>query len=128
MTIFQKARELGEMLSETVQGKRLADAKYVFDGNEQAQKLFFEYNDYRRYYRERTANGEVSEEDNKKFEEFVEKIQANDIICELLTAQNEFSDLSQMIFEIARATAEGEMPSESLGGCTGSCATCGGCG
>lgn len=127
MTVFEKARELGVMLSETTQGKRLADAKYIFDGNEEAQKLFFDYQQERDLYRTKLSKGEVTESEKEKFVERTREIQNNPIIVELLLAENEFADFTQMVFDIAKATAEGEMPIKTTGGCTGKCSTCGGC-
>ena len=36
--VYEKARELGEMLLETKEGKRYYDAKYVYDGDDEAKK------------------------------------------------------------------------------------------
>lgn len=127
MTIFEKARELGIMLSETTQGKKLADAKYIFDGNEQAQKLFFEYQQKRNEIREKAKNNTLTGEEKEVFDKMTNEVQENAIIMELLIAENEFSEFMAMVLDLVKATADGEMPEATSLGCTGNCSSCGGC-
>lgn len=128
MTIFEKARELGEMITETEQGKRLNDARFVFDGSEEAQRLLFEYTDFRQKIQYQMENGEMSKEKFEEAKEYMAKkadeLKAHPIVGEMLQAENEFNFVVNQVMEILKATITGE---ESSGGCNGSCSGCSGC-
>ena len=51
-----------------------------------------------------------------------------DDIIHLNQAQKAFSTLIDEVNSVLRFIVTGEMPSEDKGGCSGSCATCHGCG
>ena len=40
-TVFDKARDLATALLESEAGKKVNDARYIFDGDEEAQKQVF---------------------------------------------------------------------------------------
>ena len=46
-TVFDKARDLATALLESEAGKKVNDARFIFDGNEEAQKQLFEYSNFR---------------------------------------------------------------------------------
>lgn len=127
MDVFEKARELGNLLLETPEGKKLNDKKYIFEGNEESQRKLFEYSRYREAVQVKIHSGELSEEDLKVEQENMKKkideVTADPIISDMLKAEEEFSALVNQAMNVLRATIEGE----SEGGCSGSCSSCGGC-
>lgn len=127
MDIFEKARELGNLLLETEEGKKLNDKKYIFDGNEEAKRKLYEYSRYREGVQVKIHSGELSEEELKAEQENMKKkideVMADPIISDMFKAEEEFSYLVNQVMNVLRATIEGT----SEGGCSGSCSSCGGC-
>lgn len=126
--IFDKARELAQMLLETEMGKALNDARFVYDGNEEAQKMLEEYSAFRHDLQNKVNNDLISEEELDKQNEIlrgkIKELQANPIIKDLFTAEQNFNNVVSHAMNIFNATLAGDT---ALAGCGGSCATCGGC-
>ena len=62
-TVFDKARDLATALLESEAGKEVNDARYIFDGDEEAQKQLFEYSNFRTTLETGIQNGSLSEEE-----------------------------------------------------------------
>ena len=62
-TVFDKARDLATALLESEAGKKVNDARYIFDGDEEAQKQLFEYSNFRTTLETGIQNGSLSEEE-----------------------------------------------------------------
>ncbi|MCI8805171.1 MAG: YlbF family regulator [Clostridiales bacterium] len=129
MTVYEKARELGEMILETKEGKRLYDAKFIYGGDDDAKKVLTEYMMYRNILRSKAGDGSISEEELKseiqKLNVLGEKAKENAVVKELMDAEDKFNTLVNSVLNILKETVlKDEEESE---GCTGSCSSCGGC-
>lgn len=126
MSVYEKARELGEMILETKEGKRYYDAKYVYDGDDDAKKALMEYSQFKSILQNKVHEGNLSEEEFKeelsKLNKIGEKAQQNPVVSELMSAEGEFNRLVNSVFDILKGTV-----TKSDGGCSGSCSSCGGC-
>ncbi len=127
MEIFDKARELGEAIVNSNEYKTLKLAEARQEQDEEAMKLLKEYSDVRRTLGEEINKGDVSKERMEEIraavEEAYEKVTTNDIIVEYLNAQSAFQAIIDQMNTIISYHITGQLP----GGCSGSCATCGGC-
>lgn len=127
MEIFQLARELGEKILETEQAKKLADAKYVFDGNKEAQEKLFAYSDFRQNLQMQMETGAIDEEGMKeasaKMNEMIKELRSHEIIGPMVRAENEFNALVNQVMAILKHTITGEEEHS----CNGSCSGCSGC-
>ena len=129
MTVYEKARELGEMILETKEGKRLYDAQFRYGGDDDAKKVLTEYMMYRNILRSKAGDGSISEEELKseiqKLNVLGEKAKENAVVKELMDAEDKFNTLVNSVLNILKETVlKDEEESE---GCTGSCSSCGGC-
>ena len=128
MELYDKARELGEMILETKEGKRFYDAKFVYNGDAEAQKVLAGYMHARNLLQSKAQTNSITEEEFqeelKKLQEIGKKTQENPIVDELLTAQDEFNQLVNTVLGILKETV---VKDEENGGCSGSCSSCGGC-
>ena len=129
MTVYEKARELGEMILETKEGKRLYDAKFIYGGDDDAKKVLTEYMMYRNILRSKAGDGSISEEELKseiqKLNVLGEKAKENAVVKELMDAEDKFNTLVNSVLNSLKETVlKDEEESE---GCTGSCSSCGGC-
>ena len=129
MTVYEKARELGEMILETKEGKRLYDAKFIYGGDDDAKKVLTEYMMYRNILRSKAGDGSKTEEELKseiqKLNDLGEKAKENAVVKELMDAEDKFNTLVNSVLNILKETVlKDEEESE---GCTGSCSSCGGC-
>lgn len=130
-TVFDKARELAEMLLESEQGKRMNDARYIFESDEASKAQLMEYTTYLQAVRERMDEGSLSEEEmnteNSKIKEMRSALQANPVINDMVAAESDFNMFVNHVMSVFQATLQGDPEAGADGGCTGSCGTCGGC-
>ena len=130
MTIYEKAKDLGEAILETEQGKRAVEARYIFDGNEEAQKMLSAFTSYRANIQMKAQNGELTdeqiEEESSKINDMAIEVQKNEIINELIKAEKNLGIIVNEVFGILKGIVDGE--EEGCGdGCGGCCSSCGGC-
>ncbi len=127
MTVYELARELGNKMLESDEGKRMADARYVFDGDRQAQSQLFNYTNYKSAIQEKYNNGTLNEEElaneSVKLGEMMEELKKNPVIMDMLDAETEFSVMVNQVMSILNTTITGN----EGGGCSGSCSGCSGC-
>ncbi len=128
--IFEKSRELAKLLLETEEGKALNDARYIFEGDNMAQKLMSDYSLYRQNVNNRMAEGSLSNEEIEKENDIlaqkIKELQENEVIKQYFIAENNFNNIVNHTMNVFQATIAGD-DFLSGGGCSGSCATCGGC-
>lgn len=124
--IFQAARDLANMLLETKEGMAYNDAKYVFDGDEQAQAMLRDYSLFRNAVQQRINNNEITEEEleeeNTKLKAKIEELTNNEVINNMFVAEQNFNQLVNTAMNIIQATIQGDE-----GGCNGNCGGCCGC-
>ncbi len=128
-TIFEKTREIATLLLSTDEGKALNDARYIFEGDNTAQMLMSNYSLYRQNVQNRMADGSLSEEELEKENEVlaakIKELQENEVIKQYFIAEQNFNNIVNHVMNVFNATIAGE--ADFAGGCSGSCATCGGC-
>ena len=127
LTVYDTARELANQMLESEFGKAVNDARYIFDGNEEAQKLLFEYTDFKQKLETGIQDGSIEDEDIEKqaskLDELAKGLRENSIINDMMQAENRFQMYVNSVMNVFNATLSGN----ENGGCTGSCSTCGGC-
>lgn len=123
--IFEKAKELGELILHSDLRKRADEANKALTADETAVDLINGYNDKRQEKLAQFADKQPTAEEAKEINEYLQgefnKIAENPVIKEYIEANSEFDNvLSQMDQIIKTAISGGQ-------GCSGSCSTCGGC-
>lgn len=124
MDIFEKTRELGEMIQESEQMKKAKDLEAKQQSDEEASALLKEFNLNRINLARDMQNGKITKEaaieaNNKAFDDMCEKSQ---IIREYIAAKQEFDSLVQQVNQILNYYITGTDPN-----CTHDCSTCGDC-
>ncbi len=125
MTIFEKTRELGEMIRDSEEMKAYKAAEIAQQQDEQSQEAMKEFNLNRINLARDMQNGKLSREEaveknNKAFEELCEKAP---LIKEYVDAKAKFDAVVNQVNTIINFYITG-----STGGCTHDCGSCGGCG
>ena len=109
---FEKARELGEMIRESEQSIRLADARAAFAASPEAVRKAAEF----REFEKNAQSGGI---------ENAEALRKSPVIGELIAAEEEYLALLDQVIEVLRMTVLGD---EADGQGTGKCVGCAGCG
>ncbi len=126
--IIEKARELGQMLSECDEYKALKGAEDLQLADPEAQKLMMEYATTRENLGKRAAAENVTKEDfeniQKEAQEAFEKLMTNENIKRYVDASQNFKTLVDQVNAIIAYFVKGE---EQAGSCSGNCSSCGGC-
>lgn len=128
MTVFEAARQLGELLLETEEGKQLTAKKEAFDSNKDAQEELMGYTKYREQIQAKIQSGQMTEDEFKKEQEIIDKkiadLKKNSFINDMVEAENNFGMLFNQVMSILRSTVDGVEEQ----GCSGDCSSgCGGC-
>ena len=134
MDIIAAARALGAAIQADERYKKVLEQRRINDADKELQELIGEFNMARM-----SVDNELGKEegrDEEKIKEFNStlrrlygKIMCNDNMIEYNKAKEEFDAVMQRANAIIELYTEGEDPAtcEPATGCTGSCATCGGC-
>ncbi|MBQ1334263.1 MAG: YlbF family regulator [Clostridia bacterium] len=123
--ILSKAVEIGELMRETEQVKRLLAANEAFEADEalrdkvgsfemQRQKLVQMQND--------GAANEEMEAQNSQIMSIYEEIMANPVMVDMTDANNEVQQIMNYIVRTISSCFAGQSD-----GCSGDCSGCGGC-
>jgi len=133
MDIIEMARELGKALQTDDRYIAYMLAKQVNDADEELQKDIDSFEKMRydlsmELTKENKDTDKVKELDDN-IKETYNKIMSNKNMIVFSAAQKSLEQLVGNIQEIITMSANGEDPAtcEPASGCTGSCATCGGC-
>jgi cell fate (sporulation/competence/biofilm development) regulator YlbF (YheA/YmcA/DUF963 family) len=124
MTIFEKTRELGEMIQESEEMKAFKEAEAAQKNDEPTQEQLKEFNLLRINLARDMQNGKISREDavEKNNAAFDELCQKAPLIREYAQAKKNFDEMVNQINTIINFYITG-----STGDCTHDCSTCGGC-
>lgn len=124
MDIFEKTEELGKMIQETEEMKRMTAADVAQQTSEEAQKLLREFNLARMNLARDMQEGKIAKEDaiKKNTQLFEDMVNANDIIKEYVESKKAFDAIIGKINGILNFYITGQDPN-----CTHDCSTCGGC-
>lgn len=127
MTVFEKARELGELILKSEESLRLADARDVYNKDAEAKEKMNEYMKRKDEVTEKARKGEYEEgeytQEVHELHHMVSDLKKDPIIGAMIFAENEFNGLVNKAMSVLRATITGETE-ESCGDC-GSCSGCG---
>ena len=135
MDIIELTRELGKKLQQEDIYLKYQIAKQKADEDEELQKMINEFGLKREEISEATSKSE-SEQDperiqklNREMRKVYAKIMTNERMINYNDTKDEFDVLMKRITTIIQESSEGEDPETAdYIPCTGSCATCGGCG
>ena len=135
MDIIELTRELGKKLQKEDIYLKYQLAKQAADEDEELQKMINEFGLKREEISEATSKNE-SEQDperiqklNREMRKVYAKIMTNERMINYNDTKDEFDVLMKRITTIIQESSEGEDPETAdYIPCTGSCATCGGCG
>ena len=124
MTIFEKTRELGQMIQDSEEMKAYKEAEEAQKNDEATQEAMAEFNLNRLNLARDMQNGKISREDaieanNKAFEELCVKAP---LIRDYVDKKEAFDKMVNQINTIINFYITG-----STGDCTHDCSTCGGC-
>lgn len=124
MDIFEKARELGEMIEDSEEMKRMKIAETLQAEDEEAQNVFGEFNLKRMNLAKDMEEGKISREEAviKNNEAFSEMLEKSELIKNYIDAKNEFDRMISKINGILNYHIMGKDA-----GCTHDCSTCSGC-
>ena len=125
--ILEKARELGMMIAESEEFKKLKETEEIQLSDATAQQMMMEYNTKREELAERASNPDLTKEDWEKLNmdaqaEFI-KLCQNENIKNYLDANQCFSNLIDKVNSIIAHFVKGDDSSA----CSGSCSSCKGC-
>ena len=124
MDIFEKTRELGEMIENSEEMKRLKISEGLQAEDEKAQELFGEFNLKRMNLAKDLEEGKIGQEEaiRKNSEAFNEMMEKSELIKNYIDAKKEFDLMISKINGILNYYITGQDPN-----CTHNCSTCSGC-
>ena len=126
---YEKARELGQMILESDFSKNLADARAVYDGDEEAIKLMNDYVAYQDNIRESMEKGALTQEQlevsTQRLSEMVHELKKHPVVGALVSAENEFNGFVNQVMNVLKETIMGKP--EGSGCSPSACSSCSGC-
>lgn len=138
MDAIQAVRELGKTIQEDERYIEYAKAKKANDEDTELQNLIGEFNLIRQnaameYNKpEEEQDKEKLQKLNADMQEAYEKVMTNENMALFTVAKQGMDDLMNQVNTVLTLTLQGAdpmtCPTTQSSGCTGSCATCGGCG
>ncbi len=125
--IIEKAKELGEFIKNSEQVKSLNIAKTAYEENKEIQELMGQFNMHKMSIamlskQENPDEKRIAEHEDKLRIAY-DKIMESELMTEYQLKSQAVESLMAEINNILNFYITGETPQ----GCTGSCATCGGC-
>lgn len=127
--IIEKAQELGKMIAESELKEKATIAADRMNNDAAATELLRVYNVNIGKAAEALRGKKPSKEEIEEYKEYAqvefEKLMENKLIEEYIEANKAFDSLVQQVNAVLAYFTSGQEQAE--GGCTGSCATCGGC-
>ena len=134
MDLIEKTRELGKLLQDEESYKSMKEAEKKADADTELQELIKEFNLKRLSINVETQKVEKDGEKIAELNKEMQKVYADIMANENMKAYNEskqlFDQVSGRVMTILQNCIAGEDPetTDFDSSCTGSCATCGGCG
>ena len=124
MDIFEKTRELGELIQASEEMKKMKQAEAVQLADEEAQKLLGGFNLTRMNLARDMQEGKIPREEavKKNTEAFEQMLEKSAAIKEYVEAKKEFDAVISKINGLLNFYITGQDPN-----CTHNCSTCGGC-
>lgn len=127
LEIFEKSRELGELLVASEEYKKVQQAEETFNGDEVAQKKVGEFNEMQQAVQTMMQTPDPDQAAIAAMADRLRNMQAELVempaIKAMNEAQTEFSNLLNQVNQVLRFIITGEVDE---GGCGGNCSGCGG--
>lgn len=127
MDVFEKAHELGNLIVESEEFKKMTEARKSQDADNEAALVLMNYNRKRESLIKEASDPEISKERmqeiRNEMEKEINKLNKNKSIADFMNAMQEFNDMME---QVNRIVASYVSPT-SEGGCSGNCGSCGGC-
>lgn len=124
---FDKARELADLIIQSEESLRLADARAAYRSDTEAVAKMQEYTAYQSEVQTVMKNGEMNSEQfkeaTKKMTEMGAELKSDPVIGELIKCENEFNSFVNQIIDVLKATITGV-----VNDCDKNCGGCKGCG
>ena len=134
MDIIEQTRELGKLIQQETSYIKLKAAEKDADADQELQNLIQEFNLKRLSINNETQKAEKDQKKIKKLNDEMQKVYAdimsNKNMIDYNNAKQEFDQIITRVMTILQNCAQGEDPetTDYTPSCSGSCATCGGCG
>ena len=134
MDIIEMTRELGKLIQQEESYLKMKNAEKSADDDTELQELIKEFNLKRLNINVETQkvdkDGEKIAKLNKEMQSVYADIMSNENMKSYNEAKQEFDQISGRVMTILQNSIAGEDPetTDVSDSCTGSCATCGGCG
>ena len=134
MDIIEQTRELGKLIQQETSYIKLKAAEKDADADQELQNLIQEFNLKRLSINNETQKAEKDQETIKELNDEMQKVYAdimsNKNMIDYNNAKQEFDQIITRVMTILQNCAQGEDPetTDYTPSCSGSCATCGGCG
>ena len=134
MDIIEQTRELGKLIQQETSYIKLKAAEKDADADQELQNLIQEFNLKRLSINNETQKAEKDQEKIKELNAEMQKVYAdimsNKNMIDYNNAKQEFDQIITRVMTILQNCAQGEDPetTDYTPSCSGSCATCGGCG
>ena len=127
MNVFEKAHELGLMITESEEFKKVNETREAQSADGEAALVLMNYNRKRdQLIKEASEPGisnERMQEIRNDMEKEVDKLNNTKAIADFMEAMQNFNDMMDQINAIVASYIN---PAEE-GGCSGNCGSCGGC-
>lgn len=127
LNIFEKSRELGELLVSSDEYKKVQQAEEAFNGDEFAKKKVEEFNELQQNVQNMMQTPDPDQSAIAAEADRLRNMQAELVempsIKAMNDAQTEFSNLLTQVNQVLRFIITGQVDD---GGCGGNCASCGG--
>lgn len=127
MNVFEKAHELGLMITESEQFKKVTETREAQTADGEAALALMNYNRKREQLIKEASEPGISnermQEIRNEMEREIEKLNSNKAIADFMEAMQTFNDMMDQINAIVASYIN---PGQE-GGCSGNCGSCGGC-
>ena len=134
MDIIELARKLGKAIQQDEEYIAMRTAEQASEEDAQLQELLEEFNTKRLAINVEASKTDRDDEKmqalNKEMRHAYANVMSNEHMKEYNKAKQKFDTKLQQVLGIIQNSALGDDPdtTDPVSGCTGSCATCGGCG
>ena len=125
MNVFEKAHELGAMIAESAEFKKVNEAREAQSADNDAALVLMNYNRKRDQLIKEASDPEISnermQEIRNEMEREVDKLNNNKTIADFMEAMQAFNDMMDQVNGIV------EIPGEEFSMLVSNCSSCGGC-
>lgn len=124
MSVIEKARELGELISLSAELSQMRDTQNAMLADPEARSIVEEFNSKQKYYMSLQQQGvELTDSQKQDVQELEQKMLDNPLIIDFFRAQQSFEKMLEQINEIISHAITGESHSCS----DDCCSSCSGC-